>query len=124
MTRTITTATELDALPVGSVVLTARNTVWRRMDDSEDAYRFESPEVKGRYQAATFESAGDLPATVLHDPSGPVIPAVSDATVPSATREGVADAFYEQYLVTSMADGLILADALLDRFNVTLKEDR
>lgn len=115
--KVITTNEELHTLPVGSVV---------RSDEREYGEPIYVRQEEFWYAGWGWEGPvlPLLPVTVLHDPSGPVIPVVSDATVPSATREEVARVFYEQYLVTNMDDGLILADDLLARFTITPRTDR
>lgn len=76
--RTITTAAELDALPVGSVVRTARGAVATRHECARGWL------IAGFFGPQTLYPDTDLPAVVLHDPSAPVVPVVSDAAVEAA----------------------------------------
>lgn len=111
--RTITTAAELDALPVGSVV---------RSDEREYGEPIYARQADAWFCAWGWEGPAlpPLPVAVLHDPSAPV---VSDAAVPSATREDVAEA------LTGFAEAFAfipehLADDLLARFTITPRTDR
>lgn len=118
--RTITTAAELDALPVGSVILD--NMGDAGLIDERDGERLvqyaETSRVSLRHAAKHY-----LPATVLHDPSAPA--------APSATREDVEAVLDEVLDDASYADGTLAhdaekraADALLARFTITPRTDR
>ena len=80
MTRTIRTAAELDALPVGSVVLDRWGRAWQKHDpEGHDPLWHAAKHHTRRYNTAALIERG--PMLVLHDPSTPV-PApsvVSDA---------------------------------------------
>lgn len=84
MTRTITSVSELDALPVGSVIMCDdERGVAKRVDtDIYDGYDWLV--VGSDEYRETHEMTWVLPATVLHDPSAPVVPVVSDAAVEAA----------------------------------------
>lgn len=77
---TITTAEQLDALPVGSIFLSPFDAVWRRVEESESqgGYRFESIEYDGRHQAETFARFSEFPLTVLYVPGEQPRPPVTD----------------------------------------------
>lgn len=109
--RTITTYAELDALPVGSVVRGAEfeygpaATIYVRQEE------FWYPGW-GVDEEAYF----DLPVVVLHDPSAPVVPVVSDAAVEAAARaladdwnpgrDPVLTAMFRDYAATAVAAAL------------------
>lgn len=78
MTRTITSVSELDALPVGTVVRTARGSVATRHEIARGWL------IAGFFGPQVLYPDTDLPAVVLHDPSAPVAPVVSDAAVEAA----------------------------------------
>ncbi|QIK82422.1 hypothetical protein [Sanguibacter sp. HDW7] len=93
MTRTITTVSELDALPVGSVVMWHDEDGWARA-----AVRWpgssgwlvtgsEETAEEGSWVLAWAQGDGS-PLTVLHDPSAPVVPVVSDAAVEVGVAAG------------------------------------
>ncbi len=84
MTRTITTAAELDARPVGSVVMCDdEHGVAKRVDaDIYDGYDWIV--VGSDEYRETHEMTWMLPATVLHDPSAP---APAPSVVPEAAVE-------------------------------------
>lgn len=84
MTRTITTAAELDALPVGSVVRTARGSVATRHESARGTVL--GWLVAGYFGPQVLYADTDLPAVVLYDPSAPVVPVVPDAAVEAAAR--------------------------------------
>ena len=119
MTRTITTAAELDALPVKVVLLDEGGwPVWRDPHTGWCA----SNGTQGI--PADLLIADGAPLTVLHDPSDP-------APAPSATREEVRDEIAGHpigsgYYATSVGvdEASEIADALLARFTITPKEDR
>lgn len=74
--RTITSLSELEALPVGSVVMDRdRWPMWRTSREgwcaSNGTRGIEWPEIE----------RDGIPLTVLHDPSAPVVPVASDAAV-------------------------------------------
>ena len=86
MTRTIRTAAELDALPVGSVVLGADHPAEPRRSLGERISAAWDPDarwgVDGRHYYGAAETVLAVlggAATVLHDPSAPA-PAPSAAT--------------------------------------------
>lgn len=98
MTRTITTAAELDALPVGSVVVEGDHTTPDVMGKGQFAT---IPGVFHRFPDGWYVVAGYgarapeeiLPATVLHDPSAPA-PAssvVPESAVEAGARAGMDD---------------------------------
>lgn len=74
-TRVVSTVTELDALPVGSVFMDGTGGVWQvvREEESEGGYKYESIDRGGRQQALTFSIGYDLPARVLYDPEVPEV---------------------------------------------------
>lgn len=87
MTRTITTAAELDALPVGSVVMTAdgrplHKSTW---GDAAPAW-FEGAQRWAMTSASILDVAG--PLTVLHDPSAPA-PAPSADAAEGLDKDGL-----------------------------------
>lgn len=119
MTRSITTAAELDALPVGSAVRTARGAVATRHECARGWL------IAGYFGPQTLYSDTDLPAVVLYDPSAPVR-VVSDAVVPSATREDVEAAIFEaddEYAL-EVHEVRSLASRLHARFTITPRTDR
>lgn len=91
--RTITTAAELDALPVGSVVRTARGAVATRHERARGAVF--GWLVAGFFGPQVLYADTDLPVVVLHDPSAPVVPVVSDAAV-EAAGEALGIAWFEE----------------------------
>ena len=136
MSRTIMTAAELDALPVGSVILD--NMGDAGLIDERDGERLvqyaETSRVSLRHAAKHY-----LPATVLHDPSAPApAPSVVPEAAPSATRDEVSRALFAadpahrhgaDEFDRLRALGLDVtthyatqAAALLARFNITPKE--
>ena len=129
MNRVINTTAELDALPVRSVVVEGDHTT----PDPVGSGQFATiPGVFHRFPDGWYVVAGHgkrevpPPALVLHDPSAPVL-VVSDAAVPSATREhevdGLADVIWEtSRLAAFESEGL--ARALLARFTITPRTDR
>ena len=88
MNRTITTAAELDALPVGSVVMCDdEHGVAKRVDS--DIYDGLDWLVVGNDEyRETHEMTWMLPATVLHDPSAPSEATDTVATPPAMRIEG------------------------------------
>ena len=134
MTRMITTAADLDALPVGSVVVEGDHTT---PDEGSFLGITTIPGVFHRFPDGWYVVAGYgerapeeiLPATVLHDPSAPApAPSVVPEAAPSATRDEVADVLVmtrlSDYAGTDMAVIDHAADALLARFNITPRAGR
>ena len=135
MTRTIRTAAELDALPVGSVV---RGTAFEYGPAATIYVRQEEFWYAG--WGVDEEAYFDLPVVVLHDPSAPApAPSVVPEAAPSATREEVARTLDIGGWDTpvGLPDGPMAsirayrregqrqaADRLLARFTITPKEDR
>lgn len=145
MNRTINTEAELDALPVGSVVVEGDHTT---PDEGSFLGITTIPGVFHRFPDGWYVVAGYgerapeeiLPATVLHDPSA--------SEAPSATREDVARALvptldewwcgeHVDYHATDdegddlpccvaerQSQGQRQADALLARFTITPRTDR
>lgn len=89
MNYKITTAADLDALPVGSVVRTARGAVATRHEIARGWL------IAGFFGPQVLYPDTDLPAVVLHDPSAPVAPVVSDAAV-EAAGEALGIAWFEE----------------------------
>ena len=126
MNRTIRTAAELDALPVKAVLLDDGGwPVWR------DPHEGWCAANGTRDIPADLLIADGAPLTILHDPSAPVVPAMSDAAVPSATRDEVARALEGEFGCFLARDPHRpdafwggAADALLARFTITPEEDR
>ena len=118
MTRTITTAAELDALPVGSVVMCDdEHGVAKRVDS--DIYDGLDWLVVGNDEyRETHEMTWMLPATVLHDPSAPApVPSVvpeAAVALRDVIDEALAQVIDERDAAESMADRLAarLAEAL------------
>ncbi|QIK83092.1 hypothetical protein [Sanguibacter sp. HDW7] len=75
--RTIANTAELDALPMGSIVRTARGSVAEARAGRPVEPRWL---IAGYFGPQTLYSDTDLPALVLHDPSA-LVPVVSDAAV-------------------------------------------
>lgn len=129
MSRTITTAAELDALPVGSVVRNlSRGIAAERLADGRGV-------IPGNPTACPWGSLWSAGShiVVLYDPSAP-------APAPSATRDEVARALFaadpaHDYGADEFdrlrglrfdvaAHYVAQADALLTHFAMTPKEDR
>lgn len=112
--RTITTAAELDALPVGSVVRTARGAVATRHERARGTVL--GWLVAGYFGPQVLYADTDLPAVILHDPSAPAVPVVSDAAVEAAARaladdwnpdrDPVLTAMFRDYAATAVAAAL------------------
>ena len=88
MTRTIRTAAELDALPVGSVVLDRWGRAWQKHDpEGRDPLWHAAKHHTRRYNTAALIERG--PMLVLHDPAAP---APAPSVVPEAAVEAGARA--------------------------------
>ena len=123
MSRTINTAAELEALPVGSGLIDKYGDLGLidniiGIEGQRVVQYAETGPMALEYVAKHY-----LPATVVHDPSAPV--------VPSATREEVRDEIAGHpigsgYYATSVGvdEAAEVADALLARFTITPRTDR
>ena len=97
MSRTIRTAAELDALPVGSVVLDRWGRAWQKHDpEGHDPLWHAAKHHTRRYNTAALIERG--PMLVLHDPAAPApAPSVApveesaDWTYPTATDMTLGD---------------------------------
>ena len=121
MSRTITTAAELEALPEEGVLLEASGRYRYQRGAFEECWvRPVPPWITGTPErvwevlvhggeaplSLVHTEDLDLPVTVLHDPSAP---APAPSVVPEAVTRGLAQS---------------IADALLARYDMTPKENR
>lgn len=134
MSRTITTAAELDALHDERVLLEASGSYRYGNGTFEECWvRPVPPWITGTPErvwevlvhgdkaplSLVHTEDIDLPVTVLHDPSAP-------APAPSVVPEAVEAVIFEadDECVLEVHEVRSLADRLLARFTITPKEDR